>query len=469
MAAPSSNSLVGGRYEIGERLGVGGMSEVFAATDQRLGRRVAVKFLRAEVDDPTARARIESEARSAAALSHPNIVNVWDAGDHEGRPYVVMELADSRSLADVIRDEGPLPPDRVRDIGAQVLSALAAAHAEGIVHRDVKPANILVSDGGPVKLADFGIAKSFADAAAGMTAVGLVMGTPTYLSPEQASGRPATPRSDLYAMGVVLYEALTGSPPFAGDTPMAVVTAHAQAPVPDIRAAAPGIPAWLAKVVERSLAKDPADRFLNANEMARALSGPRASDPTRAVEVGRTAPLTIPAAPVTTPRQRSWAPAVMGVVAVVLFILLLFFGLRGGGDDNVNSIGDTTSAFPTDSSSPTTAPPRSTTTAAPPRNIGGLLALLEASPEAAGEKGGELHDRLRAVLQAKGDKRSEQASSLQNDIRNWVEQGELDPAIAEAALEVLEPFASTSDGGDRDGDGDGESGRDEKEKDGGGD
>ena len=463
MAAPSSNSLVGGRYEIGERLGVGGMSEVFAATDQRLGRQVAVKFLRSEVDDPNARARIESEARSAAALSHPNIVNVFDAGDHEGRPYVVMELADSRSLADVIRDEGPLPPDRAADISRQVLSALAAAHAEGIVHRDVKPANILVSEGGAVKLADFGIAKSFADAAAGMTAVGLVMGTPTYLSPEQASGRAATPRSDLYAMGVVLYEALTGSPPFAGDTPMAVVTAHAQAPVPDIRAAAPGVPAWLAKVVERALAKDPADRFLNANEMARALSGPRASDPTRAVEVGKTAPLAIPPSPTAPPPARPWAPAVMGAIAVVLFILLLFFGLRGGGDENLNSLGGTTtSAFPTASPTTTTREEPTTTTTRAPQNVRELLALLQANPEVAGEKGGELRDRLRSVMQGKGDKRAEQAESLQIDIRSWVEQGELEPAIGDAAIEYLEQFVNRAEAG-----GGGE--KDEEDKEGGGD
>ena len=352
MAGIAYNSLVAGRYEIGERLGVGGMSEVYAATDQRLGRPVAVKFLRAEVDDPTARARIESEARSAAALSHPNIVNVYDAGDYEGRPYVVMELADSRSLADVIREEGPMPADRVRSLGAQVLSALAAAHAEGFVHRDVKPANILVREDGAVKLADFGIAKSFSDAAAGMTAVGLVMGTPTYLSPEQASGQPATPRSDLYAMGVVLFEALTGSPPFTGDTPMAVVTAHAHAPVPDIRAVAPGVPPSLAAVVERALAKDPADRFADADTMARALAGAAPSDPTRAVSITETAPLAMRPTPPTRAADRSWAPAVMGVGAVVLFVLLLWLGLRGGGDNP-------------DPSSPTsTIPPAAETTIA---------------------------------------------------------------------------------------------------------
>ena len=353
--AISFDSLVGDRYEIGERLGVGGMSEVYAATDQRLGRQVAVKFLRSEIDDPTARARIESEARAAAALSHPNIVNVYDAGDHEDRPYVVMELADSRSLADVIREEGPLSAERVRSVGAQVLSALAAAHAQGIVHRDVKPANILVHEDGTVKLADFGIAKSFSDAAAGLTSVGLVMGTPTYLSPEQAAGHPATPRSDLYATGVVLYEALTGSPPFTGDTPLAVVAAHSHAPVPDLRGAAPGVPVSLAAVVERALSKEPADRFLDADEMARALTARAPAEPTAAVAISQTAPLAVqPLA--SSGVGRAWAPAVMGGIAVLLFILLLWFGLKGGGGQDAPPVRP----------APTTAPVAQTTTTQPP-------------------------------------------------------------------------------------------------------
>lgn len=449
----SFESLVGGRYEIGERLGVGGMSEVYAATDQRLGRQVAVKFLRSEVDDPNARARIESEARSAAALSHPNIVNVFDAGDHEGRPYVVMELADSRSLADVIREEGQLPPDRVRQIGGQVLSALAAAHAEGFVHRDVKPANILVREDGSVKLADFGIAKSFADAAAGMTAVGLVMGTPTYLSPEQAAGQPATPRSDLYAMGVVLFEALTGSPPFAGDTPMAVVSAHAHAPIPDIRASVPGVPPSLAAVVERALAKDPADRYADANAMARALAGAAASEPTRAMAVADTAPL--PVRPAPAPPARNWAPAVMGGIAVLLFILLLWLGLQGG-DNNLRPVGAASTTDPAAQTTSTETEAReTTTTVAELGSIGDLMGLLEGDAESYGASGPELRDKLRDVLNAEGDKRAEKAASLQNEIRSWAEKGELDATIAEQAIAFLEPFTQREEGGRGNGNGEG--------------
>lgn len=457
MAIPF-DSLVGGRYEIGERLGVGGMSEVYAATDQRLGRQVAVKFLRSEVDDPTARARIESEARAAAALSHPNIVNVYDAGDHDGRPYVVMELADSRSLGDLIREEGPLPPDRVRQIGGQVLSALAAAHAEGFVHRDVKPANILVRDDGSVKLADFGIAKSFADAAAGLTSAGLVMGTPTYLSPEQAAGQSATPRSDLYAMGIVLYEALTGRPPFTGDTPMAVVMAHASAPVPDIRSATPGVPPALAAVVERALAKDPGDRFATPDEMARALAGGAATEPTRATTIADTAPLAV--RPTPPPPARSWAPAVMGGIAVVVFILLLWLGLSGGGGDDMQPAGATSTTFPV--AQPTTTDPearQTTTTQAPGLgsigDLGDLVGLLQEDPESFGSKGPELRNKLREVLGAKGDKQAEQAASLQNEIRNWAENGELDETIARQAINLLEPLTERQEGGRGNEDGEG--------------
>ncbi|MBW3537400.1 MAG: serine/threonine protein kinase, partial [Actinobacteria bacterium] len=421
-------------------LGRGGMSEVFAATDLRLGRQVAIKFLRAEVDDPVARARIEGEARSAAALSHPNIVNVYDAGDHEDRPYVVMELADARSLADVIREEGSLSVERVRSIALQVLSALGAAHSEGFVHRDVKPANILVCDDGTVKLADFGIAKSFSDAASAMTAVGLVMGTPTYLSPEQASSQPATPRSDLYAMGVVLYESVTGTPPFTGDTPMEVVTAHAHAPVPDIRAASPDVPEWFARVTERALTKDPADRYFDAAEMARALESGGASDPTRAVSITETAALATRPLPEEA-AQRAWAPAVMGVVAVVLFVLLLVLGLRGGGSGDAPPTPTTQeSAAAVDEDAPPDtplpAPP-------PPGSLSELLARLEDDPEAFGEKGPDLRNKLREVMAYEDEsKQAEEASKLQDEVSKWSRDGELDPVMATLTIELLEPLTT---------------------------
>jgi tRNA A-37 threonylcarbamoyl transferase component Bud32 len=176
------------RYELGVALGSGGMAEVFEAFDRSLGRRVAVKFLKADLPDPRARERFEREARTAASFTHANAVTVYDVGDDGQRPYIVMELVEGRTLADLLAEQGQLPPNAAARITDEVLAALGAAHDRGLVHRDVKPGNVLITRDGLVKLADFGIAKAASDATAGLTATGQVMGTPKYLSPEQAAG-----------------------------------------------------------------------------------------------------------------------------------------------------------------------------------------------------------------------------------------------------------------------------------------
>lgn len=260
------------RYELQEHLGSGGMARVHAALDQRLGRRVAVKLVREDlVGDGQSRARLLREARSAAAFHHPNAVAVFDVGEHGGQPFIVMELVEGGSLADRLQREGRLEPGPTVRIATQVLDALAAAHERSLVHRDIKPANILLPRGGGVKLADFGIAKALGEQAAGLTAAGEVMGSPTYLSPEQASGEQASPASDLYSLGVVLYECLTGRPPFTGDSAIAVAMAHQRQPVPSLRRAVRDLSPALAQTVERALAKDPADRYPNAQGMGQAL------------------------------------------------------------------------------------------------------------------------------------------------------------------------------------------------------
>lgn len=447
---------------MGERLGRGGMSEVWAATDLRLGRTVAIKFLRDDIDDPAARTRIEAEAKSAARLTHRNIVAVYDAGEHENRPFVVMELADSRSLADLIREEGRLSADQARSVGVQVLAALTAAHAEGIIHRDVKPANILVSEDGSVKLADFGIAKSLSQASAGLTVAGQVMGTPSYLSPEQASGQPAGPRSDLYALGVVLFEALSGRPPYEGDTPLAVVSAHAHAPVPDIRGAVPGgLPESLAAVVERSLSKDPNERYLDAESMAVALEAsatqPAPADTTlaTAVAAGTTA---IPAptsrteatsSPTEHPgtavsyrqNQRNRVPSVAAAALVVLMAALLYFGLRGGDPQTVAEAGAATSQT-------SLAPPETQAASeeTQPARLG-LLELLAEDPDSAGEKGSDLRKKLTEVESFSGEKQSKEAAELQEEIAEWVNKGELDPARGREAISYLDRFINREDRG----------------------
>jgi eukaryotic-like serine/threonine-protein kinase len=265
-------TVLADRYELAETLGSGGMARVVAAYDRRLDRRVAVKLVRDDlVADPVSRERLLREARAAARLHHPNSVAVHDAGEVDGHAYVVMELVEGPSLADRLRERGALTPAEAVTIAASVLEALQAAHARGLVHRDVKPSNVLLPADGGVKLADFGIAKALDDATSSLTATGMVIGTPRYLAPEQAAGEPATVASDLYALGAVLFECLTGRPPFDAESPLAIALAHQREPVPAVREHAPEVPPALAAAVQRALAKEPGNRFADAAAMRDAL------------------------------------------------------------------------------------------------------------------------------------------------------------------------------------------------------
>ena len=349
------------RYEMRSRIATGGMGEVWRAEDSVLGREVAVKVLKSEfAGDATFRTRFETEARHAASLHHPNIATVFDYGENESedggapRPYLVMELVEGRPLSDLIRPDRPMAPEKVRDLVSQAAGALAQAHAQGIVHRDVKPANMLVTPAGQVKVTDFGIARA-ADGVA-LTTTGEVVGTPYYLSPEQAQGRPATPASDVYALGVVLFECLTGARPFAHASGVATALAHVREPVPDLPA---DIPADLAEVTRRALAKDPADRYPDAAAMAAALGVPASSltpvpaaapvdQPTQVMAAETSVlPPVAPVTPVspasyTPPRDddpgrsrrsglpRWWPVAAVLVLALVVAVVYLFS--RGGAD-----------------------------------------------------------------------------------------------------------------------------------------
>src|SRR5918912_541663 len=264
-----------GRYRILRKLGTGGMANVYLAEDQELGRRVAIKILneRHAADEQFVE-RFRREAKNAAGLSHPNIVSIYDRGEAEGTYYIAMEYLDGRSLKELILSRGPAPARVAIDYARQILDALRFAHRNGIVHRDIKPHNVIVDAEGRVKVTDFGIARA---GTTQMTEVGSIIGTAQYLSPEQARGSPVDQTSDLYSVGVVLYEMLTGQVPFTGDTPLEIAMKHlSEVPVPpsELR---PEVPHDLDSVVLRALAKDPADRYRTAEEMdadlARVLEG----------------------------------------------------------------------------------------------------------------------------------------------------------------------------------------------------
>ncbi|MBN0043380.1 protein kinase [Streptomyces actuosus] len=268
-----NGGLVGdGRYRLSRRLGRGGMAEVFAAEDVRLGRTVAVKLLRADLaEDPVSKARFTREAQSVAGLNHHAIVAVYDSGEDvvggQSVPYIVMELVEGRTIRDLLMNAEAPGPEQALIIVSGVLEALAYSHQHGIVHRDIKPANVIITDNGAVKVMDFGIARALHGASTTMTQTGMVMGTPQYLSPEQALGKAVDHRSDLYATGCLLYELLALRPPFTGETPLSVVYQHVQdIPTPPSEAS-DGAPPELDGLVMRSLAKEPDDRFQTAEEM----------------------------------------------------------------------------------------------------------------------------------------------------------------------------------------------------------
>ena len=263
-------TILGGRYRLVELLGQGGMATIFRAHDNQLDRDVAVKLLRPEYGrDPDFGSRFRQEAKNAASLNHPNIVSVYDYGQDTAGPFIVMELVEGEDLATIIRRSGALPPRQAARIVAEAARALQAAHTSGIVHRDVKPGNILIGRDGVVKVTDFGIARAVAEAQ--MTLPGTTLGSVHYFSPEQARGEQATAASDIFALGIILYELLTGRRPWEGDSAAAVAMARLAGPVPDPTSVRAGIPPDLAAIDRRALATEPVDRWASAANLAAAL------------------------------------------------------------------------------------------------------------------------------------------------------------------------------------------------------
>ena len=264
-----TQTLLGERYRLDELIGRGGMASVWRATDTVLGRDVAVKRLHAGLlADEEHAERFRREALLVARLSHPNLVHLLDRGEDAQGPYLVMELVEGENLKTRVRREGALEPAEAARICAQVGRALAYAQAQGVVHRDIKAQNVLLTGDGAVKLADFGIARSIdSDGQPGITRTDMLIGSADYLSPEQADGRPVDARTDVYSLGIVLYECLTGELPFRGDGFVAVAMKHCSEPMPDPRRANPAVPDWLAAVTMQASAKDPAHRYPDATTM----------------------------------------------------------------------------------------------------------------------------------------------------------------------------------------------------------
>src|SRR5690242_9920898 len=252
-----SDPEIGGRYRLESVLGRGGMSEVYRAHDLELGRRVALKLLAPDADS----ARFEREARAAASLAHPNVMQLYDYGEDNGRPYMVLEFVPGGTLEErfAAAKGKPLPDDESQAIAAGIAAGLAHAHSRGVVHRDLKPANVLFDDDGRPKIGDFGIARLAAGTGT-LTEAGTVLGTAAYISPEQATGEPATPASDVYSFGVLLFRMLTGTLPFTAGDALTLVDMHRRRPPPPVLSANPAAPASLAALADASLAKDPAAR-----------------------------------------------------------------------------------------------------------------------------------------------------------------------------------------------------------------
>jgi serine/threonine-protein kinase len=275
MSTGAQPHRIGGRYELGELLGRGGMAEVRKGNDVRLGRIVAVKRLRTDLaSDPTFQARFRREAQSSASLNHPSIVAVYDTGEEMStdgsnvpQPYIVMEYVAGRTLRDILREGRKILPERALEITSGVLSALDYSHRAGIVHRDIKPANVMLTPSGDVKVMDFGIARAVADTSSTMTQTAAVVGTAQYLSPEQARGETVDSRSDVYSTGCLLYELLTGRPPFVGESPVSVAYQHVREPATPPSSIDPDLPPEVDAIVMKALAKPVEERYQSAAAM----------------------------------------------------------------------------------------------------------------------------------------------------------------------------------------------------------
>ena len=426
--------VVADRYAVGELLGRGGMAEVWAGTDRVLDRPIAIKVLGSWLaHDATFVERFRREALAAARVSHPNLVAVYDAGAEDGTPYIVMERVPGETLADTLGRHGPLEPARAARIAAEVARALGVAHAAGIVHRDVKPGNVMVTPGGRAKLMDLGIARSLDGET--ITKASTVLGTAGYVSPEQVRGERVDARSDLYSLGCVLYEMVTGKPPFDADSPVAVAYRHVHQDPAAPSDVVPGVPASIDAATRRAMAKDPEDRFASAAEFAAALE--KATAPV--APLAPTAPLPVappgPRHAARRPRRPSWWPGLVLIAAGLALAAALAFGLLDG---------DTPKSPPVRSPSPSTRPSPSASASSSPSAsptptvdslqaaVDSLFALVDEgvadgriSDHAADEIRHGVEDALHKADEGDGEKAIEELEKLREKIEELADHDEI--------------------------------------------
>jgi Protein kinase domain len=466
--------VLAGRYQLGPLLGAGGMASVYRATDRVLERTVAVKVLGPPYDqDPAFVERFRHEARAAARLSHPNVVAVYDSGSAAGVEYIVMEYVPGETLADILRRQGVLDPGRAAEVGRLVCEALEAAHAQGLVHRDVKPANVLVSHDGQVKVADFGIAKA---ASHTLTGSGPLLGTAAYLSPEQAQGGAVDARSDVYGLGCVLYELLTGAPPFVADSPVAVASRQVSEPPEPPSRRNRKVGPTLEAVVMTALAKDPARRFQTASAMGQALArivgsdpagvGPRAGSGAAIQALGRpavtsgSAPTVVLAARTArrTARGLDWArwPLVAGIGLVVVLLAGLWW-LRGSGSRTVagragpaattaSTPTTTTQRAATSSSAPTTTPTTQAQAGLPAALANLRQVILAGQQQGTIDPAGEdlLHqaeDVVRAAQEGHGNDLGKRLEELERKVDELIREGKISPSAAGGVRQAVTRLA----------------------------
>jgi hypothetical protein len=342
MSGQLRGQSIGARYEIEELVGTGGMSSVYRARDRELERRVALKILHDHfASDPEYVERFRREARAIARLNHPNIVTVIDRGEFEGRQFIVFEHVPGENLKEVVEREGPLPVSQALALTRQIARGLAFAHEQGVVHRDVKPQNVLLDESGTAKVTDFGIARSL-HPEEGLTQSGTLLGTSHYISPEQASGQPVDERSDQYSLGVLLYELLTGEVPYPADGFMAVAMRHLRDPVPSVRERRPGVPKAVDEIVARAMAKRPEDRFPSTAAMMAAIEACLADEEAAAAREGATGVLPRidlrPSAAAARPRPRRkrrsrlWPFVIAAIVVAAGALALALVVARTDGD-----------------------------------------------------------------------------------------------------------------------------------------